>query len=47
MQDNGLQCIAGYGTTYYYLDPQETTFILLAAKPHPTKMSNYFDPGHA
>jgi len=46
MQDNGLQCIAGYDTTYYYLDPQETTFILLAAQSHSSK-TNYFDPGHA
>ena len=47
MDNDKLQCIFGYDTTYYYLSPQETTFILLAAKPHPFKMLNQFDPGHA
>ena len=46
LRDNELQCVSG-DTTYYYLDPKETTFIILAARPRNARLAFYFDPGHA
>ena len=47
LEGEKLMCIKGFETTYYYLDPKETTFILLSATPRNNRLSNYFNPGHA
>ena len=46
LSDGVLYVVTG-DRTYYCLTPRETTFIILAAKPRPRKLYNYFDPGHA
>ena len=46
LNDNVLYVVSG-DQTYYHLTPQETTFIILSARPRPQRLLNHFDPGHA
>ena len=41
-----LQCVSG-NISQEFLDPKETTFIILSAVPKNIHGSQYFDPGHA